>query len=126
MAGTVTLSEITHLPVKKLSMTWLADGSGDVSVTPSVKSYTGIIERAIFIPDAGGTQPLDNYDVTLLDSDGIDVLIANGTGTNLNNALTIQKDNVSDGLGAIVATTLSLVVENAGADNGGKVIVYIR
>ncbi|NOR27588.1 MAG: hypothetical protein GQ540_03555 [Lutibacter sp.] len=125
MAGSITFSETTHTSVKKLSMTWVSDVAlGTVNAIPSEKSYTGMIERAVFIPDSGGTQPTNLYDVTITDSDGIDVLI--GNGANLVNTGAVQKDNVTDGLGAVVSTTLTLNITNAGNSNGGEVILYIR
>ena len=125
MAGSAsTNTEITYTPIKKITFDWTSDdATGAVSSTSS-QTYTGLVERAVFIPDAGGTQPTDLYDVVVNDSDGTDILHANGA--DLSNAATVLKSHVTDGLGAVVNSTLSLAVTNAGNSKGGKVIIYVR
>jgi hypothetical protein len=122
MAGTVTKTEITYTPLKKCLFTWTSSAGGAADAT-STESYTGEVVRAVHVPDAGGTQPTDLFDVVVTDSDGADVL--GGTGANLSNAATTNKV-AANGLGAVVNSTLTLAVTNAGSAKGGKTILFIR
>lgn len=124
MAETVTCTEETHGTVKKVAWDWLsaADGSvGAVAGATSTKAYNGALLRAVFVPDSGGTQPTDNYDVEVLDEDGYDVLA--GQGANLSNAATTT---VVASLGAIANDKAKLSITNAGDSKGGVVYLYIR
>ncbi len=121
MAGTVTVAETTHTTVKKIYWDWLSTAGGAADLITTLP-YDGLIERAVFIPDGGGTQPTDQYDVTVTDSDGVDVLA--GLGANLTNAATVSKTH-ADGLTAAVGK-LTLNVTNAGNAKGGLVILYLR
>lgn len=123
MAGSSTNTEIVLFPIKKITFDWLCSSGGAADST-STNAFTGVIERAVFIPDSAGTQPTDNYDVVVNDEDGVDILHANGA--NLSNAAAVLKSHVSDGLGAVVGSKLTLAVTNAGDEKGGKVILYLR
>jgi hypothetical protein len=81
------------------------------------------------VPDGGGTQPSDLYDVTLVDTNAIDVIA--GVGANLSNATSTLK------VPSFGTTTLyryyhdgtqqlDLVVANAGAAKGGTVVLWVR
>jgi hypothetical protein len=122
MAGTVTTTEILYDTVRKITFTWLssAGGAADGATTAVL---TGELVRAVQIPDSGGTQPSDAYDVTVLDSDGADVL--SGLGANISQSGITTKTTI-DGLGAVVASALTLHVTNAGNAKGGKTILYLR
>ncbi|MBI4499456.1 MAG: hypothetical protein HY689_16330 [Chloroflexi bacterium] len=122
MAGTITITEVTYTSVRKVTLEWTSDASGNADAT-TTKAFTGEVVRAVQLPDSGGTQPTDLYDVTVTDSDGADVL--HGLGANLSNAATTQKAQ-KDGLGAVAASKLTLNVSNAGSGKGGKAIVYLR
>jgi hypothetical protein len=67
-----------------------------------------------------------NYDVTLEDADGQDVLF--GKGTNLSATTTLEIVLGTSGQKAPIAVDdyLSLSVSSAGNKKGGKVIVYAR
>lgn len=129
MAGTNTITYQEHRTVKKITMDWLSNASGAVSGT-ATKARSGQILRVVFQPDSGGTQPTDQYDVTLLDDDGMDVLA--GVGANLSNAANSQVvPVVTDGNNGNMAPvafdgTLELQVANAGNAKGGIVIIYYR
>lgn len=121
-AGTVTITEEAHGTIKKIALVWTSDASGDVSGTLTTLAYTGAIERLVTVPAGGGSAPTDNYDVTLLDEDGVDVLM--GAGANRDTAVTEQVLRTS--LGVVANDRLALVVANAGATKGGTVYVYLR
>ncbi len=121
--GTATVTETVHTSVKKIKWVWAssADNQGALKVT--TKAYDGLIERAEFIPDSGGTTPSNLYDVTITDSESVDVLAA--LGADLSNAATVTKVH-SNGLGAVAGSVLTLNVSNAGLSKGGTVILYLR
>ena len=89
----------------------------------TVELYTGEVLRVVQIPDGGGTQPTDLYDVVVNDGDGADVLL--GLGANLGNAANTDKV-AADKLGVVTNSKLTLAVTNAGNAKGGKTILYIR
>jgi len=122
MAGTNTITYSETRTVKKITMDWLSDASGDVSGTDT-KVLSGQILRVVFIPDTGGTKPSAAYDVTCLDSDGLDVFA--GDGANLANDASSQFIPVFTN-GIAFDGILSLVVANAGNAKGGQVIIYFR
>jgi len=128
MAGSVSITYSETRTVKKVTLDWTSDASGDATV--DTKALSGQILRVCFIPDSGGTQPTDLYDVVLNDADGIDVL--EGLGANLSNSTSTDVvpvvTNGTDGNMQPVAVdgVLSLAVSNAGDSKGGKVILYIR
>ncbi|KKM07693.1 hypothetical protein LCGC14_1731380 [marine sediment metagenome] len=122
MAGTVTLTEEVFGSIKKLTFAWVSSAGG-LADKASAKVYNGEILRAVQIPDGGGTQPTNLYDVTVEDDDGADVLL--GLGADLVN--TANTDKVAkDGLGVVANAVLTCKVTNAGNAKGGKTVLYIR
>ena len=121
MAGTVTISEERFGSVKKILFDWISDASGDADAQ-TTKAYNGKILAVVTDPDDTDA-PTDNYDVTVTDQDGIDVL--NGAGANRDTANTEQVTDESL-LGVVANDRLTVNVSNAGNANAGKVYVYIR
>ena len=117
--ATADVTHVTGKIVKSVIWDWLSDASGDYSQA-TAKNVSGIIERAVFIPDGGDTAPDNNYDVTLLDRHSVDIL--KGFGANRSSTST---HNVTD-FNELVDEVLTLVVDNAGNANGGKCIIYYR
>ena len=120
----VTLAEPTtpsSLGIRKIKWTWKSATGGAVS-SATTKRYTGQVIRAVFDPDAAGTQPTDAYDVTITDSEGADVL--HGNGANLSNAANVLVDT-TDGLGCVDSSTLTLTIAAAGDEKGGVVVLYL-
>ena len=128
MAQALAITYQDHRTVKKITLDWQSDASGDC--TGSTKELSGHILRVVFVPDSGGTQPTDQYDVVLNDANGLDVLA--GLGANLaNNASSQVVPVVTDGNAGnmspiAVDDKLTLVVSNAGDTKGGLVILYMR
>ncbi len=124
--GTVIVVEETCGSVKKILFDWLSEDGGDdggKAQKTTTKAYNGCLERVVFIPDGGETQPDDAYDVEIQDEDGYDVLC--GLGANLSNAAYVSKSH-ADGLGAVANDKLTVVVSGANNAKGGVVIVYLR
>ena len=109
---------------------WTSDGSGNATVV-SEFAVSGAISRVVFIPSASAAPTL-NYDVTLTDSDSIDVL--SGQGANLSDTasysvcpgIPLKDGTTTSTLLVIVNGILTLNVSNAGASKSGKVILYVR
>ena len=116
------MTETTYTGVKKLLIPWVSDESGDYSETSDFIGYDGKIIALYTEPAAGEDAPTDDYDVTLLDKDGTDVLLGAGLDRDTADAEVVA----SDSLGAVAGSPLTLVVANAGSEKGGTVIVYIR
>jgi len=115
--------------VEKIKWVWtsLADGTVIASTTvglnpTTTKKYSGKIERLVTIPGAVALAPSDNYNVTILDEDGVDVLM--GGGLLRDTANTEQVLGTS--LGICQYTTLSLRIASAGDSKGGTVIIYLK
>jgi hypothetical protein len=121
--GTVTLTcPERNGSVQRCVFTWLADGSGNVNTNPLDFPYGEII-RMDTDPDGGALAPDDNYDVTLLDTAGVDVL--QGQGANRDTA------NVESVVFAVPiwhsrSRKLDLNIAAAGNANSGVLTVWVR
>ena len=125
MAGSITVTTSKVGGLTKYSIAWLSDASGDVSAnTFGVKA--GEIIQVGYIPDSGGTQPTDLYDVTMTDENGVDVLT--GTGANLSNATsTVAVPAVSTYFRrTLEAGDLTPVVAAAGNAKGGTIVLLVN
>jgi|TARA_R110002124_G_scaffold157804_2_gene324838 hypothetical protein len=125
MAGTITTTVTKSGALSKYKMDWLSDASGDVDVD-AIPMIQGEIQSVHYFPDAGGTQPSDNYDLTMADSFGVDILT--GTGANLSQTTdTYAVPALSTYFKVVIeAGSYDLVVANAGNAKGGIVEVVIR
>ena len=131
VAGTVTKTA-TDLGrgYTKHSIAWVSSAGGAVTEN-AITMPIGHIHQVQFIPDAGGTQPTDLYDVTLVDAiaGGADFLT--GIGANLSNASRkIGVPQVGDGTTALQRVffeggNLYPTVANAGNAKGGQIILIM-
>lgn len=133
--GTLTINSETRSKVpggsravRIIEWDWLSDDSGDCSHAATlVNNVTGTVVGLHAIPE--GTEPSDNYDVTVIDQEGVDVL--NGAGTDLPKEddsaenYRFPVDFLNSGPIFIVDQNLSLVVANAGDSKGGVIRLYI-
>jgi hypothetical protein len=122
MAGSsVTITKKRIGDVQKVKLVWVSDdATGAVSGTTTFETC-GQLMRLTTVPAAGGSAPTDNYDLTIKDEDGLDIL--NGLGADRSATVTQHKVS-NDGLLFTVATTLTLAVANAGNAKGGTVYLY--
>jgi hypothetical protein len=82
MAGTLTMTTSpVSARVTKYAFAWTSDASGNVSAT-SFNIGPGTILAVDFVPSGGGTAPTAAYDVTFLDSRGVN-LFDDGAGTSV-------------------------------------------
>lgn len=109
---------------------WVSDSFGNATVVSNV-AISGSIDRVVIIP-SGSAAPTTQYDVTLTDSEGIDVLGGNGADQSATLTATVYPvttltDGTSNGvIATIVNGLLTLNVSNAGNAKAGRVVVYVR
>lgn len=124
-AGTAT---VTTTPIRsagtryvKYSIAWTSTAGGAVSGN-TFAVVPGTILSVRFVPSAG-TAPTDLYDVTLVDTNTVDVLF--GAGANLSATLStvtrLSPAYFQDG-----SRVLDLVVANAGAAKLGTVEILVQ
>jgi len=120
-AGTVTTTEVTHTSVKKITIAWTSTAGG-VADGSTTAAFDGQLIGLTTIPSGGGTAPSDDYDITVTDADGHDVLL--GAGLNRDTANT---EHVATGsLGGVAGSRLTLNVSGAGSAKVGTVVLRIR
>lgn len=112
----VTVFEDRAPGVTKIVWSWTSATDGTASASTN-HTYTGKVRR--IVTDPGATAPTDDYDITLTDGDGYDLL--DGNGVNLDTSVT----EVRAVTGVVFGSTLTLNVANAGAEKVGKLIVYV-
>jgi len=131
-AQVVTITEVSQAyselqPIKKIKWAWTTDSANgaivDATATGQANKttykYSGEIVRLITKPTDG---PTDNYDVTILDDDGYDVLMGGGLDRDTTNT---EQVNASS-LGVCLASQLRLNIATAGNTKSGVVILYIK
>lgn len=123
MAGSATVfRETTHGSVKEIKCEWTSDdGTGAVSGT-SVQSYNGKILGLATVPGLSGDQPDDNYNVSAIDKNDLDVLMGGGATRDETNTEYV----LSTSLGAVVNSQLTVTIDTAGNSKTGVVYIYIR
>lgn len=131
LAGTAATSSITtDTPppfdsVRATTITWDCNASG--TCTALVNGIAGQVVRLYYDPGANGVAPSGaspsaNYDITLSDQYGFDVL--RGTGQNL--SATVNKTVSWPTSGEWVQDTLTLSVSGAGASGEGTLRIVTR
>ena len=113
--------------VRKIKWAWTTDSVNGAIVDATAAGqankttykYTGEIYRLITDPTDG---PTDNYDVTILDDDGYDVLM----GAGLDRDTTTTEQVLWSSLGICLNSQLRLNIGTAGNSKSGVVILYIK
>lgn len=110
--------------VTQYQLAWTSNASGAVSANPL--AIRGHLLGVKFVPGAGGTQPTDLYDATLVDVESLDIL--NAQAANLSNVtgryfLFDPRFFVPGGPGG---QTLDLVIANAGNAKTGTVYIWVQ
>lgn len=115
-------------PIRTVVASWTSDGSGDAAGTSS--KINGELLKGVTNPTDG---PTDDYDITLTDVDGADLL--SGCSDNLADRDTTNTEtvhfNLSDGTSPIAAypavnSTVTVTVANAGAMKSGVLTLYYK
>jgi len=120
--GTVTISEEVFSTVKKITLAWTCSAGGIVSGTSTTNAFSGKVERLVTVPGTGADAPDDNYNVTVLDEDGTDILMGGGLLRDQVNTEQV----LASSLGIVANDKLQLVIGAAGASNKGTVYLYVR
>ena len=104
--------------VKQVSWDWMTDSvNGAIVGAVTTKKFNGILIGFEAIPDPSGTTPTAAYTFTVKREDGVDILRGLGVGSTTATAPVYKV--YSDGLGAVVNSTLTLAVAAAGNSKGG-------
>ena len=119
-AAVITITETTYTRVKKIKIAWVASDAGAGSAV-TTNAYDGKCELLTTVP-SGTAAPTDDYDITIKDADGVDVLA--GAGLNRDTANTEQV--VASSLGAVAGSKLTFAVAAAGNAGAGTCYLYIR
>ena len=125
VAGSITVAASKVGPLTRYEIDWLSSAGGEVTEnTFSAKS--GELVEVRFVPDGGGTQPTDAYDLTITDADGTDILA--GTGANLSNATATAVVPVISTYFRrhLTAGLLTPTIANAGNAKGGTIVLLVR
>lgn len=122
MAMSVVITENPQAkPIAIIKFAWTSASDGTATGT-TVNSYNGKCELLTTDPAAAGDAPTDNYDITVTDANGVDVL--GGAGVDRDTANTEQK--LGDLQGAVASSKLTLNIANAGDSKIGVVYLHIR
>lgn len=105
-------------PVYRYKVDWVsaADGSatGDLS-----NIYNGVLYNAVFVPSATAA-PSANYDVTITDDFGLDILGGGGANRHTSNSERVTPTAIQ------YHGNLTLNVTNAGDTKAGSIYLYVR
>jgi hypothetical protein len=108
-------------PVALISYAFTTDADGDASETS--ETVNGQINRIVTNPASGDDKPSANWDLTILDEDGVDILGGNGANRDAGGAAVSEQAAPSvAGLG--VQSTLTFTVEAGGNTKKGVVNLY--
>jgi len=128
--GTVSDSWARLGPINKITISWTAGTNGFAS-GDTASHVRGEILRVVCDPDDTSV-PTNNYDVTLTDASGIDLLAGKGANLSSTTASSIVPgEEITDGTTTSVVPfaineKLSLVATNTGNETAGVVILYVR
>lgn len=122
-AGSASITEDIFDSVKLVKWEWTSGTGGTVLADCTTTTfYTGKLLFFVSVPGAGAAAPTDNYDITLLDLNDVDLLGDNG----LDRATGTTESILNASLGAVAHSQLELNVQNAGSSNTGVCYLWIR
>lgn len=123
MASSVTVTEQRDgAGIARVAFAWTSHTDGVVTGVATDGEYTGKVVALITDPAAGGSAPTDDYDITITDADGYDVLAGAGANRDTANTETV----LSASLGVVFKSTLTFAAANAGSSKSGVAIVLIQ
>lgn len=132
MAGTceVLRETVHHRGIDIITWQWTSDSSGAVSGVGSLSQVFGRVEQVEFIPAAGDDQPTDEYNATVTDGHGRDVLF--GQGADLSNESDNAAKNIRTPLNGdagymtCAGLTLTPGISGAGNKKSGIIRMIVR
>lgn len=102
--------------VRKYVVAWTSDASGDATATLPLD---GCLVRMVTNPD-GTDAPTDNYDITIIDEDGVDLLNGEGADRDTANSEQVFLTDPAFHNGDVTVT-----IANAGDTKAGTVTLYV-
>lgn len=122
-AGSAQITEEIYNTVKLVKWEWTS-GTGETVVADCTTEnfYSGEILFLVSVPGSGGEAPSDNYDLTILDKNDIDIL--SNAGMNRDTAST--ESVLAASMGCVANSQLELNIANAGSSNTGICYLWIR
>lgn len=121
--GTVTITVEQGVSHDRVTFDFTSTSGGAAGDT-TTKLFNGAIDQVVLVPGAAAVQPTDDWDVTLTDALGLDMLC--GRGANIDNATTTVLGDQSASLGRVVNSALTLAVTNLGDAKSARMVVYIK
>ena len=127
-----------HGSVKKILIDWTSDDTTG-AVSGTTRKISGQLLKVI--TDPGAAAPTANYDITITDGEGVDVLSGlGGTGgsppslanrhTSNTEVVHLVSENAATDFAAgtqpFVCDVLTVAVTNAGNSKNGQIIIYYR
>jgi hypothetical protein len=107
---------------KRIRVAWTSDDAAGTASGTTVLPYRGKIIGLATVPGAGGEQPTDQYDLTIADADGLDVLA--GAGANQSNAAAVYEVDPA-ALGHVIDSKLTFAIAAAGNAKTGEIFLDI-
>ena len=116
------VTERTHGSIKFVKFNFTDNVTTTAAEALTAAAYEGKVLHVITAPSATKV-PSANWDLTVLDNNGIDIL----AGAGINRSSGSTQHLLSSTLGALAGTKFRFVVANAGGTTGqGSVYAYIR
>jgi len=125
MAGTVTFTH-DRIPsaagyYNKFTVSWTSDGSGNADL--AIPGMSGWLIK--MVTDPGAAAPTDNYDITLIDENSLDVLVDTGLNRDTANTEQVYPVVTNAQTPIFLCGSHTFTVANAGASKNGTAIFYI-
>ncbi len=119
--GSVTITEEDFGSTKLIKWSWIG-GTAETTIAAATTSifYSGKVMFCVTIPGTSDA-PADNYDVTVIDKNDVDVLADGG----LNRATATTESILTGSLGAVANSQLELSVVASGSSGISNGVVYL-
>jgi hypothetical protein len=116
-AAIISVEESSFEGISKVKWTWTSATDGTASLV-TAKSYFGVVLS--LRTDPGATAPTANYDITVTDADGFDVM--QGAGADRH---TSTSEDTSPASTSVAFGSLTINISNAGDAKTGVAVLYI-
>lgn len=133
MAASMTFTYEAFGPIVKVIADWTSAADGSAAGTTAVKVIGELVKA---VTDPGATAPTANYDITITDEEGVDVLGAcedaladRHTSTTEQRyffVLDTAATPLAQPIQPVVADKLTVTIANAGDSKVGQLILYVR
>ena len=122
--GTIVIERIKRIGRRIISLAWTCTAGG--AVTANITALSGTLMRVVTNP--GATAPTDDYDITLKDQDGLDILAGGGANRDTANTeeFTPFGTDATFGTPMVFDGDLALAITTAGASKEGVLRLYIK